>query len=382
MDDKMSSKKVIIIRGRAIDPAVHKIASTLSKHGYDVKLLLWDRTNIIQKNKFSEYAIHTFNLKAPYDKFLVVLFFPLWWAYQLFFIIKNDCDIVHACDLDTLIPAVLAKKIKRLKLVYIIYDSYSNFIQSTSILSNKIKNFVAETERSLINHVDALLLVDEARKDEIKGINTNNVSYIYNSPSDYLSGSKINRIKHDKFTLFYAGNIVKSRGIDDIITAIDGLNDVRLIFAGNGVDIEIVKYNEKINPNISYLGFISYDEVIRYTLDADALFRFSDPKLAETKYASPNKIFEAMMCGKPIIVSDNSSMADIVRDNNFGIIVPYGDIAAIRNAIVRLRDDCPYRSLLNANSRKAYDDKYNWGIMERRLISVYCGLSGDIDADP
>ena len=78
-----------------------------------------------------------------------------------------------------------------------------------------------------------------------------------------------------------------------------------------------------------------------------------------------------MMCGKPILVSDDSSMAGIVRQNNCGLVVPYGDVGAIREAIVKLVTNPGLREELGKNGRRAYEEKYSWTIMEKRLVDAY-----------
>lgn len=118
-------------------------------------------------------------------------------------------------------------------------------------------------------------------------------------------------------------------------------------------------------------GFIKNQDILEKTMEADVVFRFSDPKVPKTKYESPNKLFEAMMCGKPIIVSDGGSMANIVRAEDCGLVVPYGDIEAIRNAIIMLKEDQHLKESLGQNGRKAYESKYSWGIMEERLLNAY-----------
>ena len=104
--------KVILIRGIAIDPGVNKIAKALSQSGYEVKLLVWDRQNTLKIKNDEGYAIHRFNFKAPYAKLILVLYYPIWWIYIFFFLMREKCDVIHACDLDTLIPGVFAKSIK------------------------------------------------------------------------------------------------------------------------------------------------------------------------------------------------------------------------------------------------------------------------------
>jgi glycosyltransferase involved in cell wall biosynthesis len=85
------------------------------------------------------------------------------------------------------------------------------------------------------------------------------------------------------------------------------------------------------------------------------------------------------MCSKPIIVNDDTSMADIVRNEKCGIVVPYGDVEAIKKAISQLIQDRQLSNLLGENGRKAYETRYSWNIMETRLIHAYESLSEKSD---
>jgi glycosyltransferase involved in cell wall biosynthesis len=82
----------------------------------------------------------------------------------------------------------------------------------------------------------------------------------------------------------------------------------------------------------------------------------------------PTKFFESMMSGVPIITNIRS---DFVNEIGFGIIVEYGNIEQIRSAIVTLRDNPKLRKRLGDNGRKAFVEKYNWGIMEQKLYKAY-----------
>jgi glycosyltransferase involved in cell wall biosynthesis len=360
------NKKVTLIRSRAIDPAIYKIADTLSKNDYNVKLLVWDRQKNF-KNSDKEYIIHKFNLKAPYDKFHVFFYLPLWWIYIFFFLLKDDSKIMHANDLDTIIPAFLIKIIKRKKLYYTIYDFYAdNLPQSTPIL---FKNFIAHLEKFFIGFTDFLFLVDESRYKQIEGSNIKNLQYIYNSPPD-LDDIKSEYSNHSVISLFYAGVLHRTRGLEYVVRSIENVEDIKLTFAGEGLCKQWIK-NKSEFENIKYIGYLSYDKVIEETMRSDILFAFYDPNIPNNKYASPNKLFEAMMCGKPIIVSDDSSMATIVRKEDCGIVIPYGNIQSVKNTILKLRDDEELRMKLGKNGRKAYENKYSWNIMEKRIIKAY-----------
>jgi glycosyltransferase involved in cell wall biosynthesis len=78
-----------------------------------------------------------------------------------------------------------------------------------------------------------------------------------------------------------------------------------------------------------------------------------------------------MMCGKPIIVNDGAPMSKIVRAEGCGIVVPYGDVDAIKEAVLRLKNDPALRQELARNGRRAYETSYSWEIMESRLVDAY-----------
>ena len=371
--------KVTLVRARAIDPAMNKMAKTLSENGYDVKLLVWDRRNTLSAKDGDGYTVCKFNLQAPYDKLTVVFYLPIWWTYEFFFLLKDKCDVIHACDLDTLIPAVLIRLFKRVELSYTIYDFYANNLPDGRFQSARklIRTLVAWVERFGIGFTAILFLVDESRYEEVRGARINKLAYIYNSPPNHFEMKRGHESKRrTEITVFYAGVISKSRGLEHMIKAIEDLDNITLIIAGTGLDKDLLE-NQAASAisKIQYIGWIPYKEVIKRTLEADVLFAFYSPEVPANRWASPNKLFEAMMCRKPIIVSDGNSMADIVRKENCGLVVPYGDVDAIREAVLKLRDDLPLYKRLGKNGRKAYEEKYSWRIMEQRLLDAYKQLS-------
>lgn len=368
---------VLIIRSRFTDPAIRKVATSLHNHGFDVTLLIWDRSG---KRLFSDertgYKIKYFCLRAPQDKLSAIFFLPLWWAFELLFILKSNPDIIHACDFDTQYPAVIAKILKRKFFVYMIYDFYANNLPNGNFpeIRKIIRVLVANVENLGIGFSDLLILVDESRYEEVKNAKIKKSIYLYNSPENLIQEKSRNLDTDTTIIIFYAGIIQKNRGIDHMIAAVDGIKDVILILAGPLVDQEILVNN--VNKNIQYIGWIpTYTELLNKTKNADILFRFSDPNHPKTKYESPNKLFEAMMCGKPIIVSDHSSMSDIVRKENCGIVINFGAINEIREAINLLIHNPDLRNKLGNNSRIAYDNKYSWKIMEKRLVDAYLQLT-------
>ena len=367
--------KIAIVRGQTRSPQTNKLAKTLAQSGHDVKLLVWERERKYQSIEKNElYTLYRFHLKAPYDRLIVLFYLPIWWFYQLYFLLKNDLDVIHACDLDTLLPAVLAKLIKRTKLCYTIFDFYADILPAVStLIPHFIITAVASLERFLIRFTDVLFLVNEAQHEEIKGSKINKMACIYNSPPDYLSTKPVPK-SASGVSIFYAGGIHQTRGLEYMITAVENLDNAQLVIAGlsSGKRAYHPKFTD--SDKICCIGRIPYEEVIKRSVNADILFAFYDPEIPNNRYASPNKLFEAMMCAKPLIISDGSWASGIVKKENCGIVVPYGDVSAIKEAIFRLKNNPELRRKLGENGRRAYENRYSWEIMKERLIHAYSQL--------
>jgi glycosyltransferase involved in cell wall biosynthesis len=367
--------RIILVRSRAIDQAVYKLADALGRGGHSVTLLVWDRSGDTDFESSGNCSVRKFSLGAPHDTPLVLLYLPLWWLYEFAFLMRSDCEVIHACDLDTLIMAIPVKLIRKVKLNYSIFDFYANNLPSGgfSILRRMIRESIGSMEKRGIGFTDVLFLADESRLHEIDGARTRQVVYIYNSPPDWMAkANRVRRNQSDFVRVFYAGILVRSRGIDHMIAALSSLEGVELVIGGIGPESDKIRRAAHQSKNIRYLGWIpSYEEVIEHTMNADILFRFSSPDLPKTKYESPNKLFEAMMCGKPVIVTDGSSMSEIVRNEKCGIVVEYGDLTEIREAVMMLKSDQTLRETLGGNGRIAYESKYSWDIMEKRLLVAY-----------
>lgn len=373
--------KIILVRSNASTTSAFKAASALASAGHEVRVLIWDRGGREGGPTQSQYVLHRFKLGAPYDRFSALLFLPLWWIYELLFLLRCDADVLHPCDLDTLFPAIAASLLRRKPLCYTIYDFYADNLSDgfPQPLRTAIRRLVATLERFGIRFAAVLFLVDESRLQQVKGAKVNHVVYIYNSPPDLVSGQLESRPPHaGTCVIFYAGSLIRNqRGLEDMLGAVAGLSGVTLLLAGSGPDEEYLRRLAADRDNVRFLGWLNYDDMLRGELASDILFRLSDPKIPSTRYASPNKLFEAMMCGKPIIVSDASAMADIVRQHDLGLVVPYGDVTMLREAILQLRDEPDRRRELGANGRRSYEDLYSWEKMERRITEAYQDLETD-----
>lgn len=371
-------RKIVFIRSRYPDVRMNKEATTLACHGYKVTVLGWERWVVSREDK-QDYEVRKLKVRVPPDSLRVALWLPLWWLFVLYRLLLTPWDAVHAIDFDSFVPAVLASKVLRRPVIYDIGDFYAD-VMRFPILPTLSRKITANVDRKLMRLADIVVLPDESRIEQV-GVDTARrpVIIINNSPDPSLMvGLHGSDSDSSGFSVFYGGGVKKERGLMEVCLSVRTLSDVRLTIMGYcppSFDAELRELCRD-SKNISlHLEWVTYEEIIRETAKAQLLFGLYDPRIPNNRYASPNKLFEAMMCGKPIIVSDGSSMADIVRRENCGLVVPYGDVAEIREAILKLKNDSQLRETLGQNGRKAYEDSYSWRIMGQRLLDSYQHLA-------
>jgi len=122
--------------------------------------------------------------------------------------------------------------------------------------------------------------------------------------------------------------------------------------------------------NIKYLGWVKADDIISKSMKADALFVLDSPKTRNARIGLPNKVFEAMAIGKPIIVSKDTYAGKFVEKNRCGIAIPYEEEAFVKT-INKLKDNEKLRAELGSNGRKLALEKYNWQKQEEKIIKIY-----------
>jgi glycosyltransferase involved in cell wall biosynthesis len=123
--------------------------------------------------------------------------------------------------------------------------------------------------------------------------------------------------------------------------------------------------------NVHWHGRIPYQRALELSAGADVLVATYDPAIPNHRYASPNKVFEAMMLGKPVVAASNTNFDRIITRHECGLVVEYGDVEQLEQALATIADDPQLRSLLGENARQAYESTYNWTEMESRLLALY-----------
>lgn len=366
---------IIFCRSNPIhpDPRVEKEARCLQAQGHSVTILGWDRSGELPRQETTGgLCIYRQRIKAGYAHGLGNLFPLLRWQISLIgWLIRHASayDAIHACDFDTVLPALLCAKLLKKKIVYDIFDFYADHLRATP---GWIKDLIRGVDRWVIDQVDAVILVDDARLVQIAGTKPARLVIINNTPEDYGNSLQPRkRMDGDAFRIAYIGLMQVERGLLHLIEVLRKHPEWALDLAGFGGDEEWLLESARGAGNIAWHGRIDYRTALELESAADVLVALYDPKIANHRYASPNKVFEAFMLGKPVIVARNTNVDRIVSASQSGLVIEYGDASELDNALHRLAEDQDFRKELGLRARQAYEKEYNWDIMRRRLIELY-----------
>ena len=368
---------VLILRSNPIapDPRVEKIARVLVDQGYEVICLGWDRTAALELVEERDgYQIRRLMIKAKFGSGIYNLPALLRWQVRLLHWLwkhRQEYDLIHACDFDTVLPALLVCWALQRHLIYDIFDFYADHLRRTPVL---FKHAIRTLDLWVISKADAVILVDESRQIQIAGSHARKLLFIYNSPEDvssHLNGKTKGEEQPTGLRLAYIGLLQKERGLVEMLEILRRHPNWHLDMAGFGGDEVELRAEALKLSNVTWFGRVSYEQTLALSQAADVLFATYDPTIANHRYSSPNKVFEAMMLGKPIIVASDTNMDRIIQAEDCGLVVDYGDIQELDDALTALCDDPSLRAKLGRNARVAYENRYSWQIMSQRLSDLY-----------
>jgi len=361
------------------DSRVYKEAKALADAGNGVTVIVWDRRHEYK----SEDTIDDIRLirlhKTSLMKLLPNDLFrnPIWWrkAYKKGLELRKsgfEFDVVHCHDLDTLWAGVKLKKKTGCKLVYDAHEIFA--YMALEIMPKIVMNTIFWLEKRLIKNVDNIITVNDPVKRYLKSITDKPIEIVMNCKS--LICKKYQPLPKDSvFTVCYIGGFVKSRMFPELIDIVGGIENVKFVVAGMKSGLyEEVKERCKKYSNVEFLGQIPFKKVIPKTLESNAIICMFDPDRIGHRIGLPNKIFEAMITGRPIIVTKNMYYSnEFVEKEKCGLSVENNG-ASVRKAIIKLRDNPKLCEELGRNGLDAALNKYNWNKEKDKLVKIYEGL--------
>ncbi len=365
--------KVAFLRSKSpagIEPRLDKEARALADAGYDVHVVLWDRgLEHPEEESRSGYRIRRVRLRAPEGRPGLVLRMPRWWLRAWRILEEIRPEAVHAVDLDSFVPAFLARRAFGSRLVYDIFDFYGGMIALP--LPPRIRQVLAGLERQAALRADLVVLPDMARAAFFGDRRPARIVEVMNVPEERAVVPKPQKL----FTVFYGGQIARDRGIRELVAACEAAG-ARLVVAGHGPDEAALVPVVESSPAAIFLGNLPYDEVLTWTASCDVVAALYDPAIPNNRLASPNKVFEAMMLAKPVLTNEGIALADLVRRERIGAVARYGDAASVGKSLEELMLSPAGCVEMGSRGRRLYEERYRWDAQRGRLVAAYRDLLG------
>ena len=300
------------------------------------------------------------------------------WQLRIFLRFRTSpVKFVNSRSLSVLPIGLLFKIFSKSILVYDIHELETETVGSVGLRQLLAKLF----ERVLIRFADVVITVNESiaqwyrAEYGLKNVHAvRNIPYQQNSAeisqSNLLKGKF--GIPDDEILFIYQGILGPGRGIDillDVFAKVDRRKHI--VFMGYGEWEDSIKAHERMYPNIHFHDAVSPEEVRRYTSSADVGICLIENICLSYYLSLPNKAFEYIMSGLPLIVSDFPEMRRVVDDGTCG-----WKVAVDRGPLLSLVTAMSWDDIIDKrNNTLKYRQTIGWHQEEMVLLPIYRNLN-------
>jgi glycosyltransferase involved in cell wall biosynthesis len=297
-----------------------------------------------------------------------------WMVYRK--AVKIDADIYHFHDPE-LIPIGLLLKHHGKRVVYDVHEDVPRQIFSKDhiigLFRKPVSAFIEVIEAFSAKRFDAVVTATPfiGKRFSELGANVVNVNN-YPIASELCPKNKT-WVRKEK-TVSYIGGISRIRGAFEMVEAI-GKTPYKLLLAGN-IESRIKARLVQLPGwrQVDALGFIDKEGVKAIATRSMAGLVVFHPEPNHID-AQPNKMFEYMSAGIPVIASSFPLWMKIINENDCGICVDPLNADEIADAIRWIVEHPLKAKLMGENGRRAVTDKYNWELEERKILKLYSLLT-------
>lgn len=310
---------------------------------------------------------------------------PRGWAAALHDVVE-PADVWHGMWVGSL-PAVLAMRHRFGGRA--IYDSRDVFMRSREYarLGQPGRSILAWVERRWAAQVDRVLTVNDAYATLIeRDLRVRRPVVVMNCPATWTPPSprpdlirQALGVRAETAVVLYQGRLTAERGIEQAMKAILEVPDAILVLLGFGVleaslgeQVSRAPYRGRVH----LLPPVPPEDLLRWSASADALVMAIQPTTTNHRYTTPQKLFEAMAAGVPVVASDLPGMAPIVEATGAGVVCDPTSPASIAEAIRRVVGaPAVEREAMRERALRAAHERYNWETQVEALLAVYRELS-------
>ena len=302
------------------DQRVEKVCETLHKNAYNIELIGNNWGGAPEMSR--PYFFFRIPLKSKILRFAYLEF-----QWKLFIYLHKNADkntILHANDLDALLPNYLVSKIKNIPLVW---DSHEIFTEMPSVTNRWVQNIWRLLENALVRKIKFFMIANDSYADWfVRTYKIKRPIVVRNLPKKTLSPKIL--VENNPKVILYQGAINFSRGIDKMIEAMQYVENAEFHIAGRGPFLE--EYQEltkklHLENKVKFLGNLHPEELRTITEKADVGLSIEENKGLSYYYSLPNKISDYIQARVPVVVSKFPEMQKIVEKYNVGEFISSHD---------------------------------------------------------
>lgn len=369
------------------DIRVSKICRSLIDSGYEVHLVCRNKLRRPVEELHDGIHIH----RIPFlprmfgllnDIFGFPLFFsPIWLARINRVASRHAVDLIIVRDLPMAPAALVVGRLRKIPVILDMAECYPELIRliwkfepfrfaNFFIRNPLLADFIEKIVTTKMDHL--WVMIEESKNRLIdKGVSPEKISIVSNTPvqerfekaQPTFPGALRNN--KNKLKILYAGFVNYSRGLDTAIQAIPYLLekdiDTFLVIIGNGTAEGSLKKQAEtlgVSNRVSFEGWVDNQLIPGYVASSDICL-VPHHRCSHWDNTIPNKLFDYMAAGKPVIVSDVVPMKRIVYRNQCGLVYRSGDAKSLAEKISELCDRS-HREALGKNGMRAVREEYNW----------------------
>jgi len=374
------------------DSRVEKEVQTLYKAGHEIIVAALTfsglpyeerRGNCIVLRK----SISKFINKTSVGALKVPIYFNFWRRYLKHIFETYKIDAIHIHDLPLCRIGIEAKKKYKIKLVIDLHENWPALL-SVSSHTNTVPGRILSSEKQWRSYekecaleADWIITVVAEMKERISklGISDKKIIVLENTPEI----QSLTELKYERdgrfFTLVYIGGISYHRGLQ---YAINGLSQlvtelpVRLWIAGDGKYFSVLKDQVRslnLQNNVEFFGMVAKEKTDDLMKKAD-LGLIPHIRSEQSDNSSPNKLFDYMAAGLPVLASNCSSVKRVIDETNTGMTYVFDSPSDFASVLKTLYNDHEKRVIFASNGKKAVTEKYNWDRGSASLVNLYSSL--------
>ena len=297
-------------------------------------------------------------------------------------LLRTPADIYHAHDFTALPACYIASRLRRKPLIFHAHELPLSELDvpQRRWLCILLTPFLAHMISRCTGGIGASPFYEQVLRERY---HLSKVTLLRNVPP-YRLVEKNDRLRQrlgldpSVRIVLYQGNIQPDRRLDILVRAATFLeDDIVIVMLGKGIEptiseIKALIASEGLADRVKILPPVPYEELLDWTASADLGLTLIPPDgTLNMRTCLPNKLFEYLMAGLPVLTSPMEAVAPLVTSYDVGQVVPSlaaADLGAAINAM--LRDDAGL-ARMRLNALNAAQREFNWEKESPSLIRLY-----------